>query len=230
MSAVLSALTMAFYAGILLVIAVAARRRDYATVVNGTVSFAVAILPPLVELGAATVFDANVSLGVELPLWLALAGFLHTVGMLGPYDTISWWDTLTHLISGALVGALAYAGFLIAADSSALSFPVESVGVLTVVFAFAVGVFWELIELVARDVGERFDIEPVLVVYGWRDTAVDLAVDVLAAILVVLLDARLFVPIAERFPGSTTAVLGASVGIVVAGTVVLAGFLAWQRR
>lgn len=221
MAGVLPALTMACYGGILAIVAVATRRRDYATVANGLVSFVVASLPLLVELLSAHVFGVHVAFGSALPLWLAVAGLLHSFGMLGPYDSISWWDTLTHLVSAALLAALAYAGFLVAIPVGSFPVPMESVGVLTVAFTFVAGVFWELIELVAREIGERFEVEPVLVHYGWRDTAIDLIVDVLGAVLIVVLDARLFVPIVERFPGSTTTVVLASVVIVVGGTAVL---------
>jgi len=66
--------------------------------------------------------------------------------------------------------------------------------VLTVVLTLAAGVFWELIELIARDVGRRYDVEPVLVHYGRRDTTLDLVFDVVGALLVVGFDVRVFVP------------------------------------
>lgn len=93
---------------------------------------------------------------------------------------------------------------------------------VTVVFTFAIGVFWELIELVAREVGERFDIEPVLIHYGWRDTIVDLGFDVVGAFLVIGADLRIFVPLMEQFPGVTGAVLVGSGWIVFGGSVLMA--------
>jgi hypothetical protein len=103
---------------------------------------------------------------------------------------------------------------------------------VTVLFTFAVGVLWELVELVAREVATYLDVEPVLVHYGWRDTGLDLVFDVLGAVAVVGLDIRLFLPLAEEFPGATQRLLAWSGGAVVVGFLLTATGLAiahWTR-
>jgi len=158
-------------------------------------------------------------------LWLAAAGFLHSLGMLGLYerDTTWWWDHLTHTVSAALFAALLYAGLLVGvAGAPEVALSTEAVAGLTILFTLAMGVFWELVELVAREVGERFDVEPVLVHYGRRDTALDLLFDVVGAVLVVGLDLRLFVPLVEQFPDVTRLLVLWGGGIVVVGSVLMA--------
>jgi hypothetical protein len=210
-------------AGIVVALLEALRRRDIATAVNALVSFIAVLLPVLVESIFRSVFAQSVGLGPELPLWIAAAGCLHSFGMLGPYDSVWWWDNLTHMVSAALVAALIYAGLIvIARHSSILSPSSSSIAALTILFTFAVGVFWELIELVAREAGRRYDIEPVFVHCGWRDTALDLVFDLVGALLVLLFDLRIFVPIADQVPDVTRTVILGSGLVIVVGSVLMA--------
>lgn len=211
---------VALLAGIGVTLAYGYSQGNGAAVVNATVSLAAALLP----LALATILSAWVGWTVEVPpaltFWLALAGLLHSIGMLGPYDSVWWWDHLTHLVSAALVGALLYAG-LIALAQAPGGFRATSIeiAVLAVLLTLLAGLFWELLELVAREVGERVDVDPVLVHYGWRDTAFDLIFDVLGGVLVVALDVRAFVPLAEASIRATWTVLLATSGLFVLGSV-----------
>lgn len=209
---------VSFQVGILVILLEALRRRDAAAATNALVSFAVTLLPAAVEYVAEAGFDGSIAFGTDLPLWIAVAGFLHAIGMLGPYDSVWWWDHLTHLVSAALVAALVYAGLLALIPG----FGSWRIGLLTIGVTFVVGVLWELLEILARRVGIRYDVEPVLVHYGWRDTAFDLVFDVLGALLVVLFDLRLFVPVADRSlePRGVT-VIGASALVFAVAIVVL---------
>jgi hypothetical protein len=194
---------------------VAVRRRNAAAAVNALGAFALAVLPVALPRAA---------FGPVLPAWLAAAGVLHSLGMLGRYESTWWWDHLTHTVSGALVAALLYAGALVAPpDVAGLDGP--SAATVTVAFTVAVGVFWELVELVARDVGEWLGVEPVLVHYGWRDTAADLGFDVVGALLVIGADLRVFVPAVEQFPGVTAAALVGGGWVVVGGSALMALFV-----
>lgn len=214
------ALVALLQAGILAVLAVAVRRGNVAAAVNALGALALALLPTALEwLGRA------VALGPELPLWLAAAGLLHSVGMLGPYDSVWWWDHLTHTLSAALVAALTYAAALVALPTLALPADPATVAGVTVGLTFGVGILWELVEILARTVGERYDVEPVLVHYGWRDTAADLVFDVVGAALVVALDVRAFLGVARRFPGASRALLFVG-GVVLVGSVAT-GLLLW---
>lgn len=209
-------------AGILAVLALAVRRGNVAAAVNALGAFVLAVLPTaLAWLGRPVV------LGPELPLWLAAAGLVHSVGMLGPYDSVWWWDHLTHTLSAALVAALVYAAALAVLPAFGLSADPGTVAGVTVALTVGAGLFWELLEILARTVGERYDVEPVLVHYGWRDTAADLVFDAVGAVLVVALDVRAFLGLAERLPGASRVFLLVG-GAVLAGSLV-AGLLVWAN-
>lgn len=217
--------------GIVLVLLEALRRRDVAAAVNGLVAFAVALVPAMVEFFGTSALGWNVTLGPELPLWLAVAGLLHSIGMLGPYDSVWWWDSLTHTVSAALVTALAYAGLLVVTADAELTGSLPGIApVLAVLLTMVAGTFWELLELVARDLGEWFDIEPVLVHYGWRDTALDLGFDLVGALVVVLVDLRVFVPLAEASPRQVEALLLGFTGTMVGGSLLIGLLLLLSAR
>lgn len=189
--------------GIAAVLFVALRRRNAAAAINAFVSLSLSVLPVLFEVVSPSLFARSLVVPPALPFWIAGAGFLHSVGMMGPYNDVWWWDHLTHTVSAALVAALAYGGLLVAARApGAVGGSTGAVALLAVGYTMAAGVLWELIELVARQIGERYDVEPVLVHYGWRDTALDLVFDMVGALTVVLLDVRIFVPLAEQFPAT----------------------------
>jgi len=168
-------------------LAVAVRRGNAPAAVNTAAVLCLTLLPP----AAGWLFgDGPATTGLPaLTLATAVAGFLHALGMLGRYDSVWWWDHLTHTLSAALMTALLYAGLLVVAPSVAVT------GAL--LGTLALGVLWEIGELIAREIAERYEIEPVLVHYGRRDTALDLVFDLVGAGLVVGLDLRLFRPVAE---------------------------------
>jgi len=222
MAQLVTAATIVLQAGIVLLLLESLRRRDFAAAVNAAVSLAASIVPVALELVAPSLSGRAIDLGPELPLWIAAAGLIHSFGMLGPYDAVGWWDSLTHAVSAALVAALAYAGLIVVAPSVAgLDASFGGLAVLTVVLTLAAGVFWELIELIARDVGRRYDVEPVLVHYGRRDTTLDLVFDVVGALLVVGFDVRVFVPVAEQSVRATTWLLVGGGVVIVLGSLVM---------
>lgn len=195
------------------------RRGDLATAINAAFAMLVAVLPFALELAAGYVLSSSVELGPELALWIALAGFLHALGMLGLYEDTSWWDHLTHVVSAGLIAALIYAALEVAAGP-----PTSRTGIAaaTVGLTFLAGVFWEFVELLAREFGERHGIEPVLIVYGVRDTALDLVFDVLAAVVVVALEVRVFVPLATEFPETARSLLLAGGAVSLLGSASIA--------
>lgn len=230
MTETLFAAAVLLQASIVAVLLEALRRWDLAAAANALVALAASLLPVIVEFVLRFFVARIVSLGPELPLWIATAGFLHSLGMLGPYDSIWWWDNLTHVVSSSLIAALVYAGFVVVFGQTNGVGSVSLTVAATVAFVFAAGVFWELIELVARDVGERYDIDPVLVHYGWRDTAFDLVFDLMGALVVVVLDIRTFVPIASRSPRVTGVFVLGSAVMVVVGSVLLALLVGFGQR
>ena len=204
--------------GLLVVLTVAVSRRDGAAVVNALVSLAV--VP--VALVAAAGFQSPIAgplIAPALPVWAAVASLLHAAGMLGPYESIWWWDHLTHSLSAALATALIYAAAVVAWGGSA-----SSVGLAAVAVGYiaVLGIAWELLELVARALGERYGVEPVLVHYGWSDTALDIGFDVVGAAVVVGLNLRVFVDLAGRYPDASAALLSWTAGGAVVGTAVMA--------
>lgn len=194
MAAVVPILLMAGFVGLVLLLVVAIRHGNVPATVNTLVALAVALLSVVLASGNQPPWNGPL-LTPELPLWVVIAGVLHSIGMLGYYESIWWWDHLTHTVSATLVTALLYAGLIVATRGA---FSPTVIATLTVASTFVVGVFWELIELGARAVGERYDIEPVLVHYGWRDTAFDMGFNLVGALLVVALDLRLFVDVVSQ--------------------------------
>jgi hypothetical protein len=191
MSAIVSFGVAAFQAGIAALLVVSIRRDEPAAAINAAVALVASLSPSLVA--AVLDWSGEGALAVDplLALWLGLAGFLHSVGMLGPYDTVWWWDHVTHTISAALLAALVYAALVVTGSDA------TTVAALTVLATFGLGLVWEGIELLARSLGNRYGVEPVLVNYGMRDTVLDLGFDLVGAALVVLLDLRMFVPVLE---------------------------------
>lgn len=213
--------------GIFVVLVAAYRRRNTPAMVNALVSFVATLIPALVEMGSRFVIGSNVVVGPELALWIAAAGLLHSFGMLGPYGSIWWWDYLTHTVSAALLAALIYAS-LIVIDQRAggVALSTGGIAILTVLSTLTLGVIWELIELAARWIGDRYEIDPVLVHYGWRDTAMDLVFDGLGALAVIGLDLRIFVPIADQVPGLTRSmVLGSVLALTVIASLAALSFI-----
>jgi hypothetical protein len=191
MSAIVSFGVAAFQAGIAALLVVSIRRDEPAAAINAAVALVASLSPSLVAAVLDWAGKGPLAVDPLLALWLGLAGFLHSVGMLGPYDTVWWWDHVTHTISAALLAALVYAALVVTGSDA------TTVAALTVLATFGLGLVWEGIELLARSLGNRYGVEPVLVNYGMRDTVLDLGFDLVGAALVVLLDLRMFVPVLE---------------------------------
>lgn len=222
MTGVLQTAFVVFLAGICGTVLFGLLSRNLQAVVNGIASVVAVFVPTLVELAIAFGSGADVTLGPELSLWIAVAGFLHMLGMLGWYDTVWWWDHLTHTVSAALVAALVYAT-LHTHTQYALGSQVTDVYVaaFTVLFTLSIGVFWEFVELAARELSEYIDKPPVLEYYGLRDTALDMVFNGVGAIVVVAFDVRVFVSVTEQIPQiMATVVVGSTIFLFV-GTLCL---------
>lgn len=178
-------------AALLVVLYAAHVQGNTAAVINTLAAISITVVPVAIDETIGISASQPPATVAGLTLIIAVAGLLHSLGMLGLYESTSWWDHLTHTVSAALAAALLYAGLLVWTSNEILA----AVG--TVLTIFGLGIGWELLELALREVGERYDIEPALVHYGWRDTALDLVFDLIGALLVVMLDVRLFVPTLE---------------------------------
>jgi hypothetical protein len=204
----------------------ALRRKDGPATVNGTAALGLLICPVAAEtvlLGGSLV---PAVFGPAVFLWLAVAGVIHQLGMLGLYESVFWWDHLTHTVSAALVAAVAYAlaiqvpGVPVAGVLAPSTLWISTIGA-----TFVVGVCWEVLELAAHEAGHWLGIEPLLVPYGRRDTALDLVFDVVGAVLVLALDVRVFVDaagLAAEHPAAARTALAWAGGVLLGGTAVLA--------
>lgn len=227
MSALVSNAVVVFQAAIVLAIVEGVRRRNLSAVGNGLLALGAALFPAILRWLLRWGPGVSLDFGPELPLWIAVAGLIHAVGMLGLYDAVWWWDHLAHTVSAALVTALAYAGALVAFRAGPFA-PVSAVEVVgaTIGLLLLLAVLWELIEMLSRYVAERYDVGPFLEIYGPYDWAYDLAYNLVGAGLVLALDVRVFVPVFEPFPRVTTDVLLGVAGVALVAVVALALFLA----
>jgi len=225
----LAAVSAALAAGAALVL-LAARRRNTSAVVNAAAGLGLTVFVTILAVTPELLLGRNLDIGLVFPLWLAVASVLHSVGMLGWYESVWWWDHLSHTVSAGLVAALLYAAILVTDPTVPLVDAVPgTTAILTIALTFAVGVAWELMELVGRDLGRRFDVQPVLVYYGPRDTALDLVFDAVGALLIVALDVRIFVSTAEQFPDDVGILLVATAWFVGLSSVTMATFLGIAR-
>ena len=160
---------------LLFVFAVGIRRRNPGAVVNAAVAFVGTFLPDLIERRYPVTFRP------WQRVYALTALLTHAVGMLGPYDEVGWWDTLTHVHSASILGGIAHT------VARRRGTDPQTAVVLTVT---VVGLLWELLEYLIHVLARRFDLEPILINYGKRDTALDLVSNSVGAILVVLLGDR----------------------------------------
>lgn len=153
--------------------------RNPSVVVNALLGLAVTFVPGVIER------DYRVTLGPGPALWVTMAVLLHSVGMLGLYDSVPWWDHLTHTLSATVVAGAAYA-VVHAVDihESRVHLDDTFMAVFLLVTTLGLGVLWETMEFVARDLASALHLRPVLILYGADDTIADLVYDALGGLLV----------------------------------------------
>lgn len=176
--------------GAILVVGLLAR--NLSVVVNAVLALVLTFVPAMLERDYRLQLDAGVT------LWLALALFLHMLGMLGFYDEFWWFDHVTHTLSAALVAA---GGYVVtrAVDewTDDLYLPSRFMFVFVLLFTLGLGVFWEVLEFAARIGAELLGFEPVLIQYGLEDSLLDLLFDTLGAVIVATFGTDLFSDIVE---------------------------------
>lgn len=166
---------------IALLLVVGVVTQNLGIVVNAVVALGVTFLPAVLER------DYSLNLDAKLTLWLTVAVFLHTLGMTGLYRDVWWWDHVTHTLSATVVAAAGYAAVSALDEySEAVRFTDQFLFVFIVLFTVGLGVFWEVLEFVARELADVVGAEPVLVQYGLGDTIVDLVFDMVGAMLLAL--------------------------------------------
>nr|WP_256421256.1 hypothetical protein [Halobellus rarus] len=167
---------------------------NVSVVVNAVLALGVTYLPAVLRR------DWDLRLSPELTLVVTLAVLLHTIGMLGLYEHLWWYDHLTHTLSAAIVAAVGYAATR-ALDrySEAVSFPPRFLSAFILLFTLALGVLWEVLEFLARIAASAVGVEAVLVQYGLGDTILDLVFDTVGAILVALFGTRRLSGLVDTF-------------------------------
>ncbi|MDY6779747.1 MAG: hypothetical protein SV760_04230 [Halobacteria archaeon] len=149
------------------------------TVVNSAVALAVTFLPALLER------DYDLSLDAGLSLWITTAVFLHSVGALGPYRTVWWWDHVTHTLSASIVGGVGYStARAFDEHSDEVYIPSRFMFVFILVFVIAFGVIWEVLEFGVGRASATFGAGRVLTQYGLDDTMLDLVFDAVGGVVV----------------------------------------------
>ncbi|WP_436343839.1 hypothetical protein [Natronorubrum sp. FCH18a] len=120
-------------------------------------------------------------------MWVSVAALVHTLGMLGPYDRIWWWDHLAHTLSGVVVAGATDVAFRAEADADPRGkfSPKFRPAVITGV-TLGFGVLWEVLEYGIHATADQRGFEPLLVHYGRLDAIGDIVFDLLGASLVVL--------------------------------------------
>lgn len=176
---------------------------DLALTVNGLLSLLVTLTPEFVTWRYDHTMDPS------LGLWIATAAFLHSIGALGPYESVPGYDIITHTLTATLVAGLAYA-IVQALDQSsdAVEFPPSFRFLFIVIFVLAFGVIWEIAEFAAGGIGTLLGGQEVLTQYGMRDTALDLLFDGLGAVIVALWGTGAFDGVATVFSRGIDDVFG----------------------
>ncbi|MFB6084269.1 MAG: hypothetical protein ABEJ94_08505 [Halorientalis sp.] len=157
-------------------------------VVNTAVALLVTQLPPLLER------DFGIPMDPALTLWLTTAVFLHALGTLGLpwtglsfYQSVWWWDHLTHGLSASVVAAAGYAtARSFDAHADGVSLPPKFMFVFILLFVLAFGVLWEVLEFLITEVSAAFGLGTFLTQYGLGDTMLDLVFDTVGAVVVAL--------------------------------------------
>lgn len=227
MSAALATGTWLLQAALLGALLLGIRRGNAALGANALLALAATFIPSAVAHGLAGSHGVQVSIDGVVPFWIATAGFLHVLGMWRLYEFRRGWDHVTHVVSAALVAAVV-SGTLhgIALASPTLRGSAALVDGITLLFTLALGVFWELVELVVHRYSEELGVEAVLVPYGRRDAVLDLLFDVVGATAVLWFDVRVLESVAEAAPSLARWALLCAGGVVVFGSLVSALLLA----
>lgn len=179
-------LTRAMEVGLVGMLLVGLIQGNMGIIVNTLVALAVTRLPGILQR------DFGVPMNAGLTLWITSAVFLHAFGTVGlpgllpsPYQSIWWYDHLTHALSASVVAAVGYATtHALDIYSAEISFPSEFMVVFIFLFVLAFGVLWEVIEFTIGGLSAVLGFGSVLTQYGLSDTMLDLIFDMAGAAIV----------------------------------------------
>jgi len=155
-------------------------------IVNTGVGLLVTQLPAVLKR------DYDFPLDAGLTLWITGAVWLHALGTVGfPgagrsfYQSVWWWDHLTHALSSSVVAAAGYTTVRsLDQHSDGIHIPPRFMFVFILLFVIAFGVFWEVLEFAISEAAAMLGTGTVLTQYGLDDTMLDLVFDTFGAVIV----------------------------------------------
>ncbi|QLH78585.1 hypothetical protein HZS55_15370 [Halosimplex rubrum] len=151
---------------------------------NAGIALLIAQLVPVLER------DYGVPLDAGLTLWITSAVFLHALGTIGTggesfYQSVWWWDHMTHALSSSVIAGVGYATVrALDEHSDQINLPPRFVFVFILLFVLAYGVFWEIIEFTIGYVATLLGTDTILTQYGLEDSLWDLVYNTLGAVVV----------------------------------------------
>lgn len=155
--------------------------REPKAVTNGSVALVVTFIPAILER------DYELTLNPWLGLWITTAVFLHSLGSLGLYGQIGWWDHLTHATSASLVGGIGYTvARAVDIHHEDIYIPNQFAFIFILIVVLAFGVLWELFEYGLDVLATTTDITMPLSQHGLNDTVRDLMFNSLGAIVIAI--------------------------------------------
>jgi hypothetical protein len=157
-------------------------------IINAGVALGISFLVPFLER------DYGIPLDAGITLWITAAVFLHAFGTIGfppgttsLYQSVWWWDHLTHALSSSVIAGVGYATVrAVDEHSSDIHLPPRFVFVFILLFVLAYGVFWEILEFAIGQVAGLFGVGSVLTQYGLEDSMKDLVFNTIGAVVVTL--------------------------------------------
>jgi hypothetical protein len=161
-------------------------RGNVGIIANSAIALGVTYLPATLER------DYRIPMDARLTLWITTAVFLHALGTVGLpgsqlsfYQSVWWWDHLTHALSSSVVAAAGYATVrAIDLHSEQVTLPPRFIFVFILMFVVAFGVLWEVLEFAVGGLGSLFGGATILTQYGLEDTLLDLVFDIIGGLVV----------------------------------------------
>jgi hypothetical protein len=152
---------------------------SFGLTINAGMALAISALPVALERRYS--YEMN---GI-LAVWIAAAAFLHGVGALGPYETVPWYDQVTHTLSATLVAGGGYAVVsAIDRHDDRITIPPKLRFAFILLFVLAFGVLWEIAEFASGGLANLVGGEAVLAQYGVDDIVMDLLFNTVGATVV----------------------------------------------
>jgi len=176
---------------------VALARGNATLAVNSLGPLGITFLPALLRR------EYDYAMDTGLVVWITLAATLHAVGALGLYESLGWYDSLTHAFSASIVAGVGYAlARSVERHTTAVTFTRGFRATFVVLFVLAVGVAWEILEFASGGLATLAGGEAVLAQYGTTDIINDLVFNTVGAVLVAGLASAHFESLSARLAGS----------------------------